>query len=53
MNLQFAEESEFMPSGGHAVVAPKGALWFGCIVSAIPALLLLFGGILNSRTTLG
>ena len=44
MNLQLAEESEFMQSGVQMAAVSKGTMWAGRIFSAIPALTLLFGG---------
>jgi hypothetical protein len=47
MNLQLAEEREFMQSGVQMAAVPKGTMWAGRIVSAIPAVILLFGGIMK------
>ncbi len=47
MNLQLAEECEFMQSGVQIAAVSKGTMWAGRIVSAVPALLLLYGGIVK------
>jgi DoxX-like family len=44
MNLQLAEERAFMTSGGQMEAVSKKALWGGRIISALPALVLLFAG---------
>jgi DoxX-like family len=44
MNLQLAEESEFMQSGVPMAAVSRRSLWAGRIISAIPVLTLLFGG---------
>ncbi|HKW24411.1 MAG TPA: DoxX family protein [Terriglobales bacterium] len=47
MNLQLAKESAVMQSGVQLAPGSKRTMWPGRIISAIPAVILLFGGIMK------